>query len=188
MTKAKLMLWWMMVTFAATSAFASEHYAISASAVASTISGTGVSVNSDQITFPTTVVATTPAPMLMVRSVERLNDVRLLARLECINSDECLPFFVDVRVQQRNDAQIATLAGSGSRPLTPTQPNRGALAVRSGSQVILLLDDDHVHVRIQAICLQGGAPGQMIRVTDRDHRLVYLAQVIDSAVVKGKIK
>jgi flagella basal body P-ring formation protein FlgA len=45
-----------------------------------------------------------------------------------------------------------------------------------------------VHIRIRAICLQAGAPGQMIHVTDTNHRQIYVAQVVDTSVVKGRLK
>jgi hypothetical protein len=187
MMLARLILWAILVASAATPvASASEHYAISAVAVAATISRSGVTVSPDQIVLPADVVANTAAPILKVRSLEKLENNRLLARLECINSDECLPFIVDIHVPMGSDAQIT--AGTEAQSLRTTQPRNAAFAVRSGSPVTLMLEGEHVHIRLQAICLQGGAPGQMIRVTDTNHRLIYQAQVVDASVVKGKLK
>jgi len=181
-------IWLIMFAAAVTPASAVEHYAISANAVAETVSRIGVSVSADQITFPAAVVATTPVPALRIRSVEKLGDDRLLARLECMNSDECLPFFVDVHVRQGSEAQIATIAADAQQYQPSNHARGGALAVRSGSMVTLMLDGDHVHIRMQAICLQGGSPGQTIRVTDTKRRLVYQAQVVDASIVKGRLK
>jgi len=189
MMRTKLILWAIMAAGAVNSAAAgSDRYAISATSVAAAISLDGVQVSQDQITFPTGVVATTQAPVLKVRSVEKLDDERLLARMECVNSNECLPFIVDIRVGLGSEAQFAAIAKNAPRSLSTTPQGSGAPAVHSGARVTLMLDGEHVHIRIPAICLQGGAPGQLIRVTGTDHRLIYQAQVIDASVVKGRLK
>jgi len=59
--------------------------------------------------------------------------------------------------------------------------------VRSGSPATLMLDSDRVHIRLSVICLENGAPGQRIRVTGKDHRLVFTAQVIDGSLLKGRL-
>jgi len=169
-------------------AAASEHYVINPVTIASTIDRMGVKISPDQIILPADVVATTPTPMLKVLSVEKLNNERLVARLECVNGDECLPFFVDIHLGPEGEAEIDSVATEMRRELPTTQPTSGLLAVHSGAAVTLMLDGDHVHIRIRAICLQGGAPGQLIRVSDTNHRLIYLAQVVDASVVKGKLK
>ena len=46
---------------------------------------------------------------------------------------------------------------------------------------------DRVHIRLSVICLQNGAPGQMIRVTGKDRKLVFTAQVIDGNLLKGRL-
>jgi flagella basal body P-ring formation protein FlgA len=50
-----------------------------------------------------------------------------------------------------------------------------------------MLDSERVHIRLSVICLENGAPGQMIRVTGKDHRLVFTAQVIDGSLLKGRL-
>ena len=185
MMRSKLILWSIMAAGAINSAAASPgHYAISATSVAAAINRVGVQVSEDQITFPADIVATTQSPAFKVRSIEKLDDKRLLARMECVNGNECLPFIVDIRVGVETGAQFAAVAAS---PSATPQGSR-ALVVHSGAPVILMLDDEHVHIRLPAICLQGGAPGQLIRVTSTDHRLIYQAQVVDATVVKGRLK
>lgn len=185
----KLIFWFVTISAAASpAAAAAQHYAISAATLAEAVSRIGVPVSPEQITLPTSVVSTTPSPLLKIRSIVKLDNERLQVRLECVNSDECLPFLVDVRIAPGSEAQIAALDAATAQSLQATQPGRGALAVHSGAPVTLALDGDHVHIRIPAICLQGGAPGQMIHVTDTQHRLVYLAQVVDTSVVKGTLK
>jgi hypothetical protein len=169
-------------------AAATEHYAISAGSVATTLKGSGVTVSPDQVSFPAEVLATTPTPLLKLRSVERLTDERMLARLECVNSGECLPFFVEVHAGQGSVIEAARVARATMLSAGTSQTATTGTTVRSGSAVTLMLDGAHVHIRIPAICLQGGAPGQLIRVTDTNHRLIYAAEVVNASVVKGKLR
>jgi len=105
--------------------------------------------------------------------------------MECKNQGECLPFFVGLRVNQ-GDATQASGGSSQAYSTAPSLPSR-AFVVRSGSPATLLLDSDRVHIRLSVICLQNGAPGQMIRVTGKDRKLVFTAQVIDGNLLKGRL-
>ena len=180
----KLILGSMAIVVAcAPAAACAEHYAISTSNIAQTISRSGVQVSPDQVTLPTVVVATTANPMLKVRSVEKLGNRQILARMECVSSDQCLPFFVQVAQESGavlNATELASLvAGTGTE--------KRSVVVRSGATVTLMLDGAHVHIRIPAVCLESGAPGQTIRVTDKTHQVTYSAQVVDASIVKGKL-
>jgi flagella basal body P-ring formation protein FlgA len=59
--------------------------------------------------------------------------------------------------------------------------------VRKGSTATLLLDSDRVHIRFPVVCLENGVPGQKIRVTGVDRRQVYMAEVIDGTLLKGRL-
>jgi flagella basal body P-ring formation protein FlgA len=59
--------------------------------------------------------------------------------------------------------------------------------VKAGSPATLLLDGDHVHIRLSVICLQNGITGQTIRATSKDHTVVYTAEVVDGGVLKGRL-
>ena len=163
-------------------------YAISTEQIAATVSRAGVQVLPEQVTLLTDVVATRVAPVLRVRSIERWSNERMMARLECENREECLPFFVGVRIGQVGATATSGTSLQGS-PFFSSGPagSSKAFAVRSGSPATLLLDSDRVHIRLSVICLENGAPGQMIRVTGKDHRLVFTAQVIDGSLLKGRL-
>jgi len=161
------------------------HYPISTGNVAATISASGMAVSPEQITFLTEVVATKPAPALKLRSVEKIGSERLSARMECIESDECLPFFVAIWTGRESEQQIAAISTRYS--LTGTA-SRTSAVVRAGTTVNLFLDGEHVHIRIPVKCLESGAPGQTIRVEEKSHRLVYTAQVIDGSAVRGRLQ
>lgn len=166
---------------------ATEHYVISAALIAATVSKSGVEITSDQVTLLSQVVATTSAPLLRIHSVEKLGSDRLLARLECEKSEECVPFFVSLQVGQGSEAQAAAAA----KLLPAVLPQRirpNSAALRGGSHATLLLDGTHIHISIPVICLQSGSPGQTIRVTDTNRRVVYTAEVVDGFVVKGRLQ
>jgi hypothetical protein len=180
-------LWSIVIAGAVLPAMAATpgHYPISIGNVAATISASGMAVSPEQITFLTEVVATTPAPTLKLRSVERIGNERFSVRMECIQSDECLPFFVGIRIGPDGEEQTAAISTRYS--ITGTAP-RAAAVVRAGTQVNLMLDGEHVHIRIPVTCLESGAPGQTIRVEDKSHRQVYAAQVIDGSAVRGRLQ
>jgi len=185
--QTKVILWCMILAGAAAGRAATDHYAISAMNVAETVSRAGIAVSPDRIALPAEVVATTLSPALRVHSVEKLGNDRLLARVECVKSSQCLPFLVQIQLREGSEAKIDVPGAEATKPLRTMQAD-SALALRSGSPVTLMLDGDHVHVRMRAICLQGGAPGQIIRVTDTNHRLIYSAQVVGTSLVQGRLK
>src|ERR1700679_724312 len=186
MKRFKVILSCMIVGAAALPAVAAPgHYAISAEQIAATMSRMGMTILPEQVTLLTEVVATRVAPVLKVRSIERWDDQRMMARMECQNQDECLPFFVGLRVNQ-GDATQTHGRSSQAYSAGPTLPSK-AFVVRSGSPATLLLDSDRVHIRLSVICLQNGAPGQLSRVTGKDRKLGFTAQVIDGGLLKGKL-
>jgi hypothetical protein len=186
MKRFKAILSCMIVSAAAYPAVAAQgQFAISTEQIAATVSRMGVQISPQQVTLLTDVVATKQFPLLKVRSIERWDDQRMMARMECRNQGECLPFFVGLRVNQ-GDAIQASGGSSQAYGTAPSLPSR-AFVVRSGSPATLLLDSDRVHIRLSVICLQNGAPGQMIRVTGKDRKLVFTAQVIDGNLLKGRL-
>jgi hypothetical protein len=187
MMRNKSILWLMVMAGAVSPVMAATpgHYPISTGDVAATISASGMAVAPEQITFLTEVVATKPTPALKLRSVERIGSERLSVRMECIQGDECLPFFVAIRTGGQSEEQIAAISTRYS--LTGIPP-RSAAAVRAGATVNLFLDGAHIHIRIPVKCLESGAPGQAIRVQDQSDRLIYTAQVVDGSTVRGRLQ
>jgi hypothetical protein len=187
MMRNKPILWSIVMAGAALPVMAAtpEHYPISTGNVAATISASGMTILPEQVTFLTEVVATKPAPALKLRSVDKIGNQRLSARIECIASDECLPFIVAIQTGQVNEQQIAAISTKYS--LTGTA-SRAVAVVRAGTTVNLFLDGEHLHIRIPVTCLESGAPGQTIRVQDKSKRLVFTAQVVDGSAVRGRLQ
>jgi hypothetical protein len=179
----------MVLAAAVCPAFAAPaHYAISAEQIAATVSRTGMQVSPGQVTLLTDVVATKQFPVLKVRTIERWSNERMMARLECENTQECLPFVVGLRVNEDAAANSPAILPQGAMLFnSASRPSPKDFVVRSGSVATLLLDSDRVHIKLTVICLENGAPGQTIRVTGKDRKLVYRAQVIDGSLLKGRL-
>jgi hypothetical protein len=160
--------------------------AISAAQIAAAISGAGMPVSARQVTLLTEVVSTDSAPTLKVQSMAPWGNHQVKVRLSCARSEECLPFFVAVHGADLHSTQLASedsdfsMAGRLKR-------DPKSFAVKSGSQATLFIDGDKVHIRLSVVCLEGGAPGETIRVASRDHRQIYNAEVVDGTVLRGKL-
>jgi hypothetical protein len=170
------------VTMALPAAAATGYDSITKEQVAAAMSGAGVKVSADQVTLLTDVVSTTSTPALKVESMERWGADRMRVRLDCAKHEDCLPFYVAVRWMQGDTALLAQAAAPA-----PARVDPSSYVVRAGSSAILMLEGDHVHIRIPVVCLENGTPGQTIRVASKDHRLTYTARVVDGIVLKGSL-
>lgn len=180
---------WMVLAVAASAAQAAPgHYAISTAQIAATVTRFGIAVEPAQVKLLADVVATTDSPRLVVRSIRPWGNQRVMARLECENPAQCMPFFVGVQMKANDSSQTAAGTSTGATGSTLAQLNSPHdYLVRSGTPATLQLDNDHVHIRIQVICLQNGSLGQKIRVTSKDHRITYMAEVVDGSLLKGSL-
>jgi len=165
---------------------ASAGTAITAEQIAAAISSTGAKTTPAQVTLLSDVVATTPAPRLKVESIERWGDQKIKVRLNCVEADQCLPFFVAVQWSQAQAAppEFADVSSAASHR---AMPGSRSFVLHAGSPAILLLDGDHIHIQTPVICLENGAPGQTIHVASKDRKLTYTVQVIDGTAVKGNL-
>lgn len=162
--------------------------AITTEQIAAAMNTAGMRISPQQVELLANVVATTPAPTLEVKSVERIGDHRIMVRLDCANPEQCLPFFVAVRSSPMSDARLVLEdSDPSSTAISAMRARPKAFTVRAGSPATLLLDSDRVHIRLSVICLENGAAGETIRVTSKDHRQVYTAEVVDAALLRGRL-
>lgn len=170
---------------------ATGHYAIGNERVAAAIGGIGMQVAPDQVTMLSHAVANTPAPQLQVRSVERWPGNRVMVRLECASEEECLPFFVSIRLDQRAPVQppasATTVAAEAATQPAAAAPEKARAAVRSGETAVLLMDGAHIHIRMAVVCLESGAVGQTVHATDANHQQTYAAQVVGAGILRGRL-
>jgi hypothetical protein len=184
-TRLKFFLSWFLLSLLALPALAaSGRYAIRPDRIAGAMATMGMQVAPSQLTMLTDAVATTADPQLRVQSMQRWPGDRVMVRLECANREECLPFFVSVRMGNSDSDQAAMANVAMS---TQGNNQKPVAAVRAGSPATLYLEGDHVHIRVAVICLQSGAVGQTIRAEGPDHVQKYTAQVAGEGVLRGRL-
>jgi len=171
---------------------AAGQYSISAEQVAASVNRMGVQIAPRQVTILADAVSATPSPVLQVRSLERLDTDRFMARLVCENSSDCVPFMASIQVDRNGAAQLASISSRQSPQVQQVlragpQPGPESIVIRGGAPAMLQLEGDHVQFRIPVICLQSGAAGQTIRATDKDHRRIYAAQVVSNGLLRGRL-
>lgn len=186
MKQTKNIVLWMMAVAAASSALAAgPRYSISTQQVAAAIRSTGVVVAPEQVALLANVVASTPAPHLVVRSMQRLGNEKMMARIECEDSEQCLAFFVNLKIDAAAAGQFVPSIVS-SPAINPATSSRN-IVIRGGTPATLMLEGERIHIRIPVICLENGTKGQMIRATDRDRKRVFRAQVVDGGLLQGRL-
>jgi hypothetical protein len=175
-------------SMASAAAPAPGHVAITQAQIAAAINAAGMQIGVDQVMLLTDVVATTASPRLKVESIVPWDDRRMRVRMECAPSEQCLPFYVAVRIGQDNSSRPAMAASDTSSAETSgARIDPKSYVVRAGAPATLMLDGAHVHIRIAVVCLENGAPGQTIRVSSKDRRQTYTAKVIDEAVLRASL-
>jgi Chaperone for flagella basal body P-ring formation len=157
---------------------------ITAKQIASAIDAAGIHVSSDQITLLANVVSAKGNPILKLRSVQRWGEQRVMARLECVDPGDCLPFVVAIRI---DPAGIDQGAIALSPILQPAASRAAPSLIRAGSRLTLLLEGKHVRIRLPVISLENGAIGQSIRVKSVDRPTSYEAQVVSSSILRGTL-
>ncbi|HZP04926.1 MAG TPA: hypothetical protein VFB43_08500 [Terracidiphilus sp.] len=161
-------------------------YAITAEQVAAAVADRGMQLSPDQVTFFTSVVSSASAPELKVKSIDRMGAQRAVARIECADSQQCLPFVVALNLNQAQQAELAA-SSAQQTPRSIAQAKPSPILLHAGAPAVLQLDGMHVHVRLTVICLENGTLGQMIRATDHDRKQIYLAKVTESGVLEGRL-
>lgn len=164
---------------------APAHYPISTEQVAAALAGMGMPVAPAQIVMVSGIVANTPNPQLRIDSIQRWG-TRVMVRLQCESQDQCLPFFVNLRLNPGDQHPVLTSPAQAAVPQPAAKP-APQFRMRVGSPATLLLDGPHMQIRVSVICLDGGATGETIRATDPDHRQVYTAQVVADGLLKGRL-
>jgi hypothetical protein len=167
-------------------AAAAGHYVISAQQVAAAISNMGVPTEPAQVVLLSNVAANTARPRLQVASIERWGANGVVARLQCESQEECLPFFVKLHLQERNQLPVGPSEPQTAATPAPAKP-AARVAMRAGSPAILMLDGPHMQIRVSVVCLDAGEMGQTIHATDPDHRRVYAALVVGDGLLKGSL-
>lgn len=177
------------VLFAAVSlpAFAgARSYPITQKQIAAAVTDGGLQVSANEVSLLANVVATVRQPVLRLSSVQPAANHLLIARMECANAEQCIPFMVALRVNGIAPQTAVKDIEPRPRPYRPA--NRPVtLLVRAGSRAILLLNGPHVHIRIPVICLENGTMGQTVRAANPDRSQYYTVRVAGDQLLKGRL-
>lgn len=156
----------------------SAHYPITQVQIAAAISSGGMQVSPDQISLLSHVVARVAQPALKLKSIQPEANNGMVARIECADPSQCVPFMVALHVSN------GVLSAAAQEP-DPGQSN--TLLVHAGATAVLLLDGAHVHICIPVICLGNGTLGQTIRATSPDRHQFYTVQVAGERILRGRL-
>jgi len=153
------------------------------------------------------ITALSAEPELEVQSVALVDTHEIRLRMSCRNSAECLPFFATATYPEavdekalvvKHEQPAAALAAVEQRSPLSSLAHAGTVAagldaagetpiLKAGSPAMLEIDSDRIHIRLGVICLAEGAAGEKIRVTTRDHKQTYVAQIVTPTQLKGSL-
>jgi hypothetical protein len=165
---------------------------ITAHLVAQALSQSGIQTADEQVSMLASVVASEPAPVLDILSIDPLGDrskgkhgeSRSLVKMGCRTAGVCLPFYSIVNgLETSSESTPSALRVSTEIPATARRPDSG-IVIRVGAHATLMMDDARSHVEVTVVSLENGAAGHKIRVTTPDHKQVYLAEVVSANVLK----
>ncbi len=169
----------------ATAQAALNRYPLTSDGVLAAMTKKGLPTQGVQLRFAAPVTSTVHEAELAIQSasIGDRSSARLL--VACRNSSECLPFYVVAT--WASNADLSALhpfsVDRQSSAASSSEPSPGNL--HAGSQAVLLLDSERVHVRLNVICLDGGEPGAHVRASTPDRRRAYQAEVVAPGVLKG---
>jgi hypothetical protein len=176
-----------------------RRYPMTQALVTQALKARGVNVDPSAVHLPMDLTATNPLPQLEITAAETLTEGHLRLQLRCGRRGECLPF--NAMLDLRGADVLAAVAGIGnaadgadhlrSEETSSRPPSAVATALsrlRTGSQVTLVLEDDHMLIHLPAVALDSGAPGAEIRVRTSALGKMFRATVIDGTTVRGEMK
>jgi hypothetical protein len=138
-------------------------------------------VDGAQITMPVSMRSTVKNPVLDIEQTIVLDKERSQLRVACHVRSECMPFYATVRWSAGGGAASMAKEKTVERKLDVAEP----VALQAGAHATLILDDEHLHIRVPVICVSRGVPGDKIKVTSTYHHQMYEAVVLNAAELKG---
>ena len=160
--------------------------------VAQALATHGIQTADEQVSLLANVVASEPAPVLEILSIDPLggrlsSDHRQsgsLVKLGCHEAGVCLPFYsvVSKLETQERVSPVASRFSSDTSALA--RKTKAEIVIRVGAHATLVMDDARAHVEVAVVSLENGAAGRRIRVATPDHKKVYLAEVISANLLR----
>ncbi len=194
-TKRRSRVWLVGVALSAipASQAQSPRFSVTSEQVVAAMRGHAWPVEGVQVRLPAAITAAVADPKLGIETVSKLNQHEARLRMVCGVPAACLPFFATA-VWPESAESVALPSGrnegSGERKtsaLAAEANESSAGRLRAGAPVTLLLEGERVHIQMQAVLLQGGATGEKVRVATRDRKQTYVAQIVNSTLLRGSI-
>jgi hypothetical protein len=170
----------------------SSRYPLTPHQVALALSGSGIQTADEQVSLLANVVASEPAPVLEILSIDPLG-ARLssnhhqsgsLVKLGCREAGVCLPFYSIVSKLDAQEHVVPIVSRPTSDPGTTARKTNSGIVIRVGAHATLVMDDARAHVEVAVVSLENGAAGHKIRVATPDHKQTYLAEVVSANLLR----
>jgi hypothetical protein len=104
----------------------------------------------------------------------------LKVELRCHDHRACLPFYVLL------NAGTADAPGPTATPQTLEVPVKQAL-MRDGDPATLVFENTALRITLPVICLQSGNRGQKIRVSSKDRKHFFKAEIVDLGLLRATL-
>ncbi len=178
----------------------SPRFAVTADQVVAAMQGHAWPVSGVQVRLPAAITTAVADPKLGIETASMLTAHQARLRIVCRVPAACLPFFATA-VWPDSAEPVSPPSGeslaagrttpastepASTEPKTPAQ-DASPHKLRAGAPVVLMLEGERIHIRLQAISLQGGEPGDHIRVSTRDRRQTYVAEILTPTLLRGSL-
>lgn len=183
-------------------------FPVTSSQIVSAMQSRQLPTQGAQIRIAAPITASLENPQLDIQAIALISPREVRMRLSCRNRAVCPAFFALVSYPQGENAPslpakfeasasaLPAVSGIQQQSRTtavaapePKSPNAGPAepTLRIGSPVMLQIDSARVHILIEVVCLENGSIGDMVRVTTRDHKHSYVAQIVTPTLLKGSL-
>lgn len=172
--------------------------------------GRQLSTQGVRVTIAAPITASIAEPQLEILSAALLNSHEMRLRVSCHNHSECISFFavatfpadvdaskLPLKLEHQPGTQTATAethtASSSPSIVTPQTKavqvggTAGKPIIAAGAPATLDFEDQRIHIHLDVICLQSGAAGDKVRVSTRDRKQVYVAEIVTPTLLKGSL-
>lgn len=138
---------------------------------------------SDSLRFAGGLVNGAGGAKLIVERAAITPEGHVDARLRCEPRNSCLPFYVSADLAENGHSPNAlTWVATGKHAVAPQKP-----IVKAGERVVFVSDTQGSRILLQAITLEAGAPGSLVRVRAIDgKREILRGRLCDGGIVRSE--
>jgi len=151
--------------------------------VAEALRKSGLSAQSSDVEFVSSVPVSASAHKLRVENWRRMDDSTAWVQLRCEHSGDCVPFFVILHGSENNFP--TKRLQNDEDYVKPGVVRRVAPLVRTGTRATLFLQSATSRITTVVVCLENGVLGSQVRVKNPVTKQILTAEVIDKGVVKS---